>query len=120
MENHLKKLLANTQNIEVFIASAYDWVDGKNVPSLGIRDRENKGCCIDEVYWLIAGTARSRTTHKPVQYLNTLIDSVDSVYIDLRAQAIVYGMIVTVDLGKRKIVSMEKADDRIFAKLEVL
>jgi len=121
MENHIKKLYEATKNIEIFIASACDWVDGKNVPSLGIRDRENKGCEIDGVFWLIAGTVRLKDTHKPVQYLSMLKADIDNIYIDLRAQAIPYGeCTVTVDLGKRKIIHTEMGEDRIFAHLEVM
>ena len=72
MRKHIAQLYEKTKDIEIFIASAYDWVDGKNVPSLGIRDRENKGCEIDGVFWLIAGTARLKDTHEPVQYLSML------------------------------------------------
>ena len=121
MKNHIKKLYEATENIDIFIASAYDWIDGKNVPSLGIRDKENKGCEIDGVFWLIAGTARYKDTHEPVQYLSQLIGTLDNVYVDLRAQAIPYGeCIVNVDLGKRKIIQTEMSEDRIFAHLEVM
>ena len=120
MENHIKNLYEATKNVEIFIASAYDWVDGKNVPSLAIRDRENKGCAIDGIFWLISGTVRSIFNHKSITNLNVLIDSVDTVYVDLRAQALIYGQFVQVELGNRTVISFEKAEDRIFAKLKVM
>ena len=120
MENHIKKLHEATENIEIFIASAYDWIDGKSIPSLGIRDKENKGINIDNTFWLIAGTPYSNKDHKHIQYLSQFVANIENVYIDLRAQAMVYGHMITVELGKRKIVKYELAEDRVFAVIEVL
>ena len=120
IESHISKLQEATKNIEVFISPAYDYVDGEYAPSLGIRDKENVGVCIDNIYWLIAGTAIY--AHEEIRYMDLLLFMIDheSTYIDLRAQASIMGHLIQVDLGKRKIVSFEKdeATNRIFAKLE--
>ena len=123
IEAHIKKLHEATENIEVFIASAYSDINGHSEPCLGIRDRSNRGVTIDSIPWLIAGTAKHSTGSNinEIKYLSLFkVLTLENIYIELRAQALVYGCFVEIELGKRKIVSIEEADDRIFAKLEVM
>lgn len=122
LEDHIKRLHEATENIEIFIASAYSDINGEMVPSLGIRDRDNKGVIIDGTPWLIAGTVY-HSNKTEIRYLSMLkCLSIENIYIDLRAQASIYGCLVHVDLGKRKITHIEPGygNDRIFAHLEVM
>ena len=104
--DHIERLAEATNSIEIFIAQHRDGNTG--LYSLAIRDKENRGVCIDHQWWLIAGTVYT-TDNIEVQRLEQITD-LSGVYVSLHASASLGGKYVTVDLGRKKIVSIVQKD----------
>lgn len=113
MNNHIQRLVDATEHLMVSYRYAYN--DG---PDIGVRgynmnkkvdDISYQGCrddtvVIDGIVWLIAGDICNIPRNARVWNLREMLSlDLDSLRVNVRAQAFVAGTIVTVDLGTRKV-----------------
>ena len=123
IEDHFDRLRKATEDIEIFITSSYNYVNGQNVPCLGIRDKENRGVFIDDTLWLIYGKVFHSPNNVEIPRLSLFkCLNKENIYIELGAQTSIMGCLIQVDLGKRKIAHIEPGfdNDKLFAHLEVM
>lgn len=111
MTNHIEKLVEATKNITVRYSLAYN-EDGPDIGIRGHFDNPSKdSVIIDDIVWLIAGDIYEKDTHKRIRNINDITNpccNSQTIYVRLRAQAIVYGKIVQVDLGKKFVYSISR------------
>lgn len=97
-EDHMMALRMATEEISMWYAEAYN--DG---PDVGMRI-DDKDIIIDDTSWLIAGDVFSKKENKRLKLVSEIKDwDSDDLRINLRAQAIVVGMIAPIDLGSYQI-----------------
>jgi hypothetical protein len=110
------ELWNKTETITVYAAQAYDYVNGDNVPSIGIRsffaEYPNNDVKIDDISFMICGDVYF-SNHKKVTDIHDLNDSWTSnseYFVNLRA---VGGFpIVTVDLSTYEIIKKSSKDSK--------
>ena len=99
MCEHIQKLVEATKKINIIYRLAYSEKGG---PDIGVRKEGNDMIIIDNIPWLIAGDIINTFTGKRITNINfPEVYTCDDFYVNLRAQAIIYGKIVQVHLGKR-------------------
>lgn len=113
MLNHIEKLNEATKMLMVSYRRAYN--DG---PDIGVRgynmNRRVEGICyqgcqddvvvIDGIAWLIAGDIWNKVIKKRVRDIWVMPGAnLDNMGVNVRAQAMVRGRIIKVDLGTRRI-----------------
>ena len=114
MHNHIKRLVEATNHIKVTYSLAYD---ENGHPTIGIRgffneNRMNDSIIIDDVVWLIAGEAINKVLREKVKTVGEMsFHNPETLVIDLTAQAIVYGQIVRVHLGRRAVEGVQRITD---------
>lgn len=117
-----ESLREQTQNIVVFAADAYNWCNGRNEPSIGIRRAKMAGNEIDttvgDLQYLVAGTLRRIDNDQEIVRLRDLMAiGYNNAYVELRGQALCLCTWSTPKLGKRKIVDMQMIGDRAYLAL---
>lgn len=103
MKNDMKALYEKTEGFQMFYAYAYN--DG---PSVGMRAVND--IITDDVVWLIAAdTYANGVKLDSVSAINA--QNVEDLTVEARASAFVYGLYVTIELGKFSVVEKKNAND---------
>lgn len=113
----ITKLYEMTDKITVYAGQAYSWIDGDNVPDIGIRSYfagyQNNDPVVDEVPFMVCGDVYFDCNGKKVTHLSDLGSSYTKprdFFVILRA--VVGFPTVTVDLGKYEVVKKTDIDAR--------
>lgn len=112
MENHIKKLIEATKNITVRYSYAYN--DGPDIGVRGSFDNPSKdSVIIDGIVWLIAGDIYDNEMQERCSSVSAMkhIYKPEDLTVYLRAQAMVFDKIVSVELGSRKVLTIKNLDD---------
>lgn len=103
MNNTMKALYEKTQKFQMFYAYAYN--DG---PSVGMRAVDN--IITDDIVWLVAAdTYANGEKLGTVSAINE--QNAEDLTVEARASAFVYGLYVTIELGKFSVVEKKNAED---------
>lgn len=103
MKNTMKALYEKTDKFQMFYAYAYN--DG---PSVGMRAVDN--IITDDVVWLVAAdTYANGVKLESVSAINE--QNAEDLTVEARASAFVYGLYVTIELGKFSVVEKKNAND---------
>ena len=103
MTTTMKALYEKTNNFQMFYAYAYN--DG---PSVGMRAVDN--IIIDDIVWLVAAdTYANGVKLESVSAINE--QNIEDLIVEARASAFVYGLYVTVELGKFSVVDKTNSKD---------
>lgn len=109
MYKHIENLVEATKKIDVSYHLAFT---ERGRPDIGIRKAGNDMIVVDDISWLIAGDIISNVTGRcitDVHHVHTC--NVDAMRVHLRAQASVYGKIVQVHLGSRRVIEKRDCND---------
>jgi hypothetical protein len=103
MEKTMKALYEKTDKFEIFYAYAYN--DG---PSVGMRAVQD--IITDGIVWLVAADAYANGVK--LGSVSAINDAdIESLTVEARASALVYGLYVTVELGKYSVEKKDVAQD---------
>jgi len=103
MNNTMKALYEKTDNFQMFYAYAYN-----NGPSVGMRAVDN--IVTDDVVWLVAAdTYANGVKLESVSAINE--QNIEDLTVEARASAFVYGLYVTIELGKFSVVEKTNSKD---------
>lgn len=94
-----------TDNIVVYAAQAYNWINGENVPAIGVRSffagYDNNDPVIDGVSFMVCGTVMNDMYHEMTNIHDLFESQAANCIVYLRA---VTGYpSVTVDIGKFRV-----------------
>lgn len=114
MQRHIKQLVEATNHMKVSYALAYD---ENGSPDIGVRgyfgdSTMHDTVIIDNIPWLIAGDIHNKILRERVKRVGEMsFHNPETIVVDLRAQAIVYGQIVQVHLGRREVLDVQRVND---------
>lgn len=91
-----------TDNIIVYAAQAYNWINGENVPAIGVRSffagYDNNDPVIDGVSFMVCGTVMN-DMHREMKNIHDLAEA-QAVNCIVSLRAVTGYPSVTVDLGQ--------------------
>lgn len=121
----ITKLYEMTDKITVYAGQAYNWINGDNVPDIGIRSYfagyQNNDPIVDDVPFMVCGDVYFSCNGKKVTHVRDLGNRYayeSAFFVTLRA--VVGFPTVTIDLGKYEVVKKTDVDAKGNVTLDLI